>query len=86
MKTERAIISELSTGHFSGTRPDPTRQNVDPTRPAIADKKSDPTRLTPPICTMFHEFNIQVAERKQYTILLLHDFEGNSGNISLQVL
>ena len=24
--------------------PDPTRRNVDPTRPAIADKKSDPTR------------------------------------------
>ena len=24
--------------------PDPTRQNVDPTRPAIADQKSDPTR------------------------------------------
>ena len=36
--------SELSTGHFSRTRPDPTRRNVDPTRPAIADKKSDPTR------------------------------------------
>ena len=30
-------IAELSTGHFSWTRPDPTRGNVDPTRP-------DPTR------------------------------------------
>ena len=30
-------VSELSTGHFSWTRPDPTRRNVDPTRP-------DPTR------------------------------------------
>ena len=29
--------TELSTGHFSWTRPDPTRRNVDPTRP-------DPTR------------------------------------------
>ena len=27
--------------------PDPTRQNVDPTRPAIADPKSDPTRPDP---------------------------------------
>ena len=27
---------------------------------------------------MFHEFNIQVANRKQYTILL-HDFARNSG-------
>ena len=34
-------------GHFSWTRPDPTRRNVDPTRPAIADKKSDPTRPDP---------------------------------------
>ena len=25
--------AELSTGHFSWTRPDPTRRNVDPTRP-----------------------------------------------------
>ena len=39
------MITELSTGHFSWTRPDPTRRNVDPTRPAIGDKKSDPTRL-----------------------------------------
>jgi len=36
--------TELSTGHFSWTRPDPTRRNVDPTRPAISDKKSDPAR------------------------------------------
>ena len=36
--------TELSTGQFSWTRPDPTRRNVDPTRPAIADKKSAPTR------------------------------------------
>ena len=42
--------AELSTGHFSWTRPNPTRRNVDPTRPAIADKKSDPTRSpTPPL-------------------------------------
>ena len=54
----REAISELSTGHFSWTRPDPTQRNVDPTRPAIADKKSDPTRPDPrpnpsPICTFF---------------------------------
>ena len=43
--------AELSTGHFSWTRLDPTRRNVDPTRLAIADKKSDPTRPPPsPIC------------------------------------
>ena len=57
-------IPELSTGHFSWTRPDPTRRNVDPsrpgdtwtrpdpTRPAIADKKSNTTRH--PICTISH--------------------------------
>ena len=42
--------TELSTGHFSWTR-DPTRRNVDPTRPAIANKKSDvpdPTRPDAP--------------------------------------
>ena len=27
--------------------PDPTRRNVDPTRPAIADTNSDPTRPDP---------------------------------------
>ena len=31
-------LTELSTGHFSWTRPDPTRWNVDPTRPVIAEK------------------------------------------------
>ena len=44
---------------FLWTRPDPTRRNVDPTRPAIADKKSDPTRPDPrpdpsPICIVFN--------------------------------
>ena len=39
-----ADISELSTGHFSWTRPDPPKRWPDPTRPAISDKKSDPTR------------------------------------------
>ena len=39
--------------------PDPTRRNVDSTRPAIADKKSDPTRPDPlpdpsPICIVFY--------------------------------
>ena len=40
---------------------DSTRRNVDPTQHAIADKTSDPTRPdpTPPICTMFHNFNIK---------------------------
>ena len=44
------VEAELSTGrdHFSWTRPDPTRRNVDPTRPAINDKKSDPIRPDPP--------------------------------------
>ena len=51
-------------GTYRGTRvviwvtflgPDPTRRNVDPTRPAIADKKSDPTRPDPsPMCTFFN--------------------------------
>ena len=36
-----AVGTELST------RPDPTWQNVDPTRPAVADQKSDPTRPDP---------------------------------------
>ena len=57
-----------STVHFSWTRPDPTRP--DPTRPretltrpAISDKKSDPTRpLIYDLGTMFHEFNIQVED------------------------
>ena len=37
--------TELSTGHFSWTRPGKTL-----TRPAIADQKSDPTRspILPP--------------------------------------
>ena len=39
--------------------PDPTRRNVDPTRPAIANNKSDPTRSDPqpdpsPICIVFN--------------------------------
>ena len=56
------LIAELSTGHFSWTRPDPTRRNVDPTRPALADKKSDPTRPDPRpdpslICTFLIELN-----------------------------
>ena len=53
------------------TRPDPTRWNVDPTWPAIAVKKSDPTRPAarpPSQCTMVHKFRIQVANREQYTI------------------
>ena len=44
---------ELSTGHFSWTRSDPTRRNVDPTRPAIADKsltRPDPRPDPSPIC------------------------------------
>ena len=40
-------VSELSTGHFSWTRPDPTRPGEKLTRPAIADKKFDPTRPDP---------------------------------------
>ena len=57
-------ISELSTGHFSWTRPDPTRRNVDPTRPdpRLPTKsltRPDPTRPDPltdpsPICIVFN--------------------------------
>ena len=43
------VNPELSTGHFSWTRPDPTRRNVDPTRPdpRLPTKsltRPDPTR------------------------------------------
>ena len=41
--------------------PDPTRRNVDPTRPATADKKSDQTRPAArpfPICTFFNRIII----------------------------
>ena len=49
------------------TRPGKTLTRPDPTRPVIADEKSDSTPLPPPpICTMFHEFNIQVANREHY--------------------
>ena len=34
--------AELSTGHFSLTRPDPVKRWPDSTRPAIAGQKSDP--------------------------------------------
>ena len=46
------------------TRPDPgeTLTRPDPRLPT-----KSPTR--PPICTMFHEFNIQVANMEQYTIV-----------------
>ena len=52
--------SELSTGHFSWTRP------------AIADKKSDPTHLL--------QFNIQVVNREN--IQLLQDLLYTKSNIA----
>jgi len=43
---------------------DPTGRNGDLNRPTIAEKKSDPTPI-PPICSMFNQFNIKVANQKQ---------------------
>ena len=44
-------MSNQSYPRFTYLGPDPTRRDVDPTRPAIADNKSDPTRgLTLPPC------------------------------------
>ena len=60
------------------TRPDRTRRSL--TRP-------DPTRPTsPPYVYYVHEFNIQVANREQYTINLLHDFNGNIGKYLIRLL
>ena len=47
---------ELSTGPFSWTRPGETLTRTDPRLPI-----KSLTRPDPPICTIFHEFNIQVA-------------------------
>ena len=64
-------LSELSTGHYFWTWPCETL--IDPIRPAIADKKSQPTRAESPLLPfydyMFHKFNVQVAFREQYTIV-----------------
>ena len=66
-------VAELSTGHFSWTRPGETL-----TRPDIADKKFDPPRPTarppPLICFMSSTFKLPTGNNIQ----LLHDFEGNS--------
>ena len=61
--------SELSTGHFSWTRPDPTRRNVDPTRDCRQKVWPDPTHPLPHI-DYVHEFNMQVANREQYTAIV----------------
>ena len=72
---DRDARPELSTGHFSWTQPDPTRPGETLTRPdpgLLTDKKSDPTwpdQTLPYTYTMFHEFNMQVANREQYTIV-----------------
>ena len=44
MVSGRSDGSKLSTGHFSWTRPDPTRRNVDPTRDCRQKVWPDPTR------------------------------------------
>ena len=66
---------ELSTGHFSWTRPDPTRRNVDPTRDCRQKVWPDPTRpdpTRPTLIIMYYVSRvqwIQVANREQYTIV-----------------
>ena len=67
-------VTELSTGHFSWTRPDPTRRSVDPTRPAIADKKSDPTKsLVQPAARPFPLMYILQLNNYSLIILLLYN-------------
>ena len=81
------IIIHQSCPRATFLGPDPKKRWPEPTRPAIAEKSltlPDRPDPPPPTCTMFHEFNIKVANR--HTIQLLHDFEGNSVQISLQVL
>ena len=61
--------SELSTGplFLDPTRLGETLTRPDPTRPAIADKKSDPTRLAArpsPICTFFNWIHLNGTSKK----------------------
>ena len=55
------LNSELSTGHFSWTRPDQTKRWPDP---------QFPTKSLTPMCTMFQEFNIRVVNMEWYTIVV----------------
>ena len=47
---------ELSTGHFSWTRPDPTRRNVDPTRPDPRLPTKSLTRPDPTRCPTLPQY------------------------------
>ena len=54
MQVSEAFITHQSCPRVTFLGLDPTRRNVDPTQPAIADKKSDPTRpATRPFPNMF---------------------------------
>ena len=55
----RTVFQSCPRVHFSWTRPDPAKRWPGSTRPAIADKKSDPTRPdlrldSSPICAFFN--------------------------------
>ena len=65
---------------------DPTWRNIDPTspresltRPAIADKKSDPTPHVYLLCFMSSTFKLPTAGRGNNIryLQLFHDFDGN---------
>ena len=62
---ERLLCSETvrqSCPRATFLGPDPTRRRLDPTRPAITHKKSDPTRPDPSPSPGTIKLNIQVAQ------------------------